>query len=52
MENDTDERSELVELTAGIVSAYVANNTVVTTDLAGLISDGRPIAAAFLSLKI
>ncbi len=44
MENamDTDEqhaRSELVELTAGIVSAYVANNTVVTADLAALIGD-------------
>ena len=40
MENDElDSRSELVELTAGIVSAYVANNTVVTGDLASLIGE-------------
>jgi len=36
---DEDTRSELVELTAGIVSAYVANNTVVSADLPALISD-------------
>jgi predicted transcriptional regulator len=44
MENTMDietheSRSELVELTAGIVSAYVANNTVVTADLAALIGE-------------
>ena len=32
-------KSELVELTAEIVSAYVSNNTVVASDLPGLISD-------------
>ena len=31
------EKNELVELTAEIVSAYVANNTVVATDLPGVI---------------
>jgi predicted transcriptional regulator len=31
------EKTELVELTAEIVSAYVSNNTVVATDLAGVI---------------
>jgi predicted transcriptional regulator len=31
--------NELVELTAEIVSAYVSNNTVVASDLPGLISD-------------
>ena len=36
---DQDERSELVELTAGIVSAYVANNAVVTADLPALIGE-------------
>ena len=36
---DDDARSELVELTAGIVSAYVANNTVVTADLPALIGE-------------
>lgn len=36
---DDHERSELVELTAGIVSAYVANNTVVTADLPALIGE-------------
>lgn len=30
-------RDELVELTAGIVSAYVSNNPVVANDLAGII---------------
>ena len=39
MENDTEGRSELVELTAGIVSAYVANNAVVTADLPALIGE-------------
>jgi predicted transcriptional regulator len=40
IENDgVDARSELVELTADIVSAYVANNTVVTGDLAALIGE-------------
>lgn len=34
-----DVRSELVELTADIVSAYVANNAVVTADLPALIGD-------------
>jgi len=33
------EKDELVELTAEIVSAYVANNTVVATDLPALISN-------------
>ena len=36
---DEDTRTGLVELTAGIVSAYVANNTVVTTDLPALIGE-------------
>ena len=36
---DDDGRSELVELTAGIVSAYVANNTVVSADLPALIGE-------------
>lgn len=31
------EKNELVELTAEIVSAYVSNNTVVATDLPGVI---------------
>jgi len=34
-----DEKSELVELTAEIVSAYVSNNNVVASDLPGLIGD-------------
>ena len=33
------EKSELVELTADIVSAYVSNNTVVAGDLPALIND-------------
>ncbi len=37
--DDQSARNELVELTAGIVSAYVANNTVVTADLASLIGE-------------
>jgi predicted transcriptional regulator len=36
MEQDL-ESNEIVELTAEIVSAYVSNNTVVATDLAGVI---------------
>ena len=31
------EKNELVELTAEIVSAYVSNNTVVASDLPGVI---------------
>ena len=31
------EKNELVELTAEIVSAYVSNNTVVATELPGVI---------------
>jgi predicted transcriptional regulator len=33
------EKTELVELTAEIVSAYVSNNTVVATDLPGVIQN-------------
>jgi predicted transcriptional regulator len=36
---DTQEKSNLSELTVGIVSAYVSNNNVRTEDLAALISD-------------
>jgi len=36
---DEDDRNGLVELTADIVSAYVANNTVVTADLPTLIGE-------------
>lgn len=36
---DEDTRTGLVELTADIVAAYVANNTVVTADLPALIVD-------------
>ena len=40
MENDDlESRSDLVVLTAEVVSAYVANNTVVTGDLAALIGE-------------
>ena len=35
----TTENSALIELAAGIVSAYVSNNTVQTGDLTGLIGD-------------
>lgn len=35
----TEPRSELIELTAEIVSAYVSNNRVVSTDLPKLISE-------------
>lgn len=34
-----EDRSDLVELTADIISAYVSNNTVVATDLAAIIAD-------------
>ena len=33
------EKNELVDIAADIVSAYVSNNTVVSTDLPGLIND-------------
>lgn len=33
----TDEKSQLIELTAGIVAAYVENNTVAVADLPALI---------------
>ena len=36
---DDANRSDLVQLTAGIVSAYVSNNTVVASDLPGIIGD-------------
>jgi predicted transcriptional regulator len=36
---DEDSRTGLVELTADIVSAYVANNAVVTSDLPALIGE-------------
>ena len=36
---DQTEHTELVELTADIVSAYVSNNTVVPADLPALIAD-------------
>ena len=32
-----DEKSEVIEMTADIVSAYVGNNTVAASDLPGLI---------------
>jgi len=35
----TPENSELIELASDIVSAYVSNNTVPTSDLAALIGD-------------
>jgi predicted transcriptional regulator len=34
-----DEQSEIIEMTAGIVSAYVGNNTVAAADLASLIQN-------------
>lgn len=34
-----EDRSDLVELTAEIISAYVSNNTVVASDLAAIIAD-------------
>ena len=50
MEQDL-EKNELVELTAEIVSAYVSNNTVVATELPGVIHNvfdalSRPSAAS------
>jgi predicted transcriptional regulator len=36
---DDQNRVDLVELTAEIISAYVSNNTVVATDLPAIISD-------------
>src|SRR5919202_4613615 len=36
--DDTTESSNMTELAAGIVSAYVSNNSVAVTDLPGLIS--------------
>jgi len=50
------EKSELVELTADVVSAYVSNNTVVATDLPIVIGDvydalSRASAKAALPIK-
>jgi len=50
------EKSELVELTADVVSAYVSNNTVVATDLPTVINDvydalSKASAKALLPLK-
>jgi len=36
---DESSKTDLVELTAEIISAYVSNNTVVPTDLPGIIGD-------------
>jgi predicted transcriptional regulator len=36
---DDQNRADLVELTAEIISAYVSNNTVVATDLPAIIGD-------------
>jgi predicted transcriptional regulator len=36
---DEASKADLVELTAEIISAYVSNNTVVPTDLPGIIGD-------------
>jgi len=36
---DATDNSDLIDLTADIVSAYVSNNTVSSGDLAGLIAD-------------
>jgi predicted transcriptional regulator len=36
---DESDKTDLVELTAGIISAYVSNNSVVPTDLPGIIND-------------
>ena len=36
---DDANRADLVELTAGIISAYVSNNTVVASDLPAIIGD-------------
>ena len=37
--DEKSDTNELVELTADIVSAYVSNNTVVATELPGVIND-------------
>ena len=36
-----DEKSEVIEMTADIVSAYVGNNSVTAADLPGLIQSGH-----------
>jgi len=53
---EVSEKSELVELTADVVSAYVSNNTVVATDLPIVIGDvydalSKASAKALLPLK-
>jgi predicted transcriptional regulator len=53
---EISEKSELVELTADVVSAYVSNNTVVATDLPTVINDvyealSKASAKALLPLK-
>ena len=53
---EVPEKSELVELTADVVSAYVSNNTVVATDLPIVINDvydalSKASAKALLPLK-
>ncbi|MGI9423890.1 MAG: MucR family transcriptional regulator [Hyphomicrobiaceae bacterium] len=53
---EVSEKSELVELTADVVSAYVSNNTVVATDLPTVINDvyealSKASAKALLPLK-
>ena len=37
--NEKSDRTELVELTADVISAYVSNNTVVATELPTVIND-------------
>lgn len=49
---ETSPRSELVELTARIVSAYVANNTVVAADLPQLINDTHTALTRAIGLAI
>jgi predicted transcriptional regulator len=41
-----DDQSDLIEMTAGIVSAYVGNNTVTTADLPALIKQVHGALAA------
>ena len=36
---DAADKSDLIELTAGIISAYVSNNTVVASDLPAIIGE-------------
>jgi predicted transcriptional regulator len=53
---EVSEKSELVELTADVVSAYVSNNTVVATDLPAVIGDvydalSKASAKALLPIK-